>query len=103
MSIDGRSLWTIEMGDSAVDVIKEAELLISNANLPHPSPSLLSCFIYNALKPKVTASYIIDACRASNDPTTELMSLVESWTFIVEASKLIIFLASIRLPCDHNT
>lgn len=68
------------MGDPAVIVIEEAKLLINNSDLPHPSPPLLMCFIHNAINPKLTASYIVDACRASKDSTTELMSLVESWT-----------------------
>ncbi|KAI1165420.1 hypothetical protein F5B18DRAFT_660401 [Nemania serpens] len=52
------------MGDPAVIVIEEAKLLINNSDLPHPSPPLLMCFIHNAINPKLTASYIVDACRA---------------------------------------
>ncbi|KAI1115430.1 hypothetical protein F5Y14DRAFT_460562 [Nemania sp. NC0429] len=86
MSVDRQPSPGSKRTDPAVRIIiKEAESLISKADLPYPSPELLECFIYLGLNPKAAAEYIINACQSSNDSTATLMSLVESWTFIVEA------------------
>lgn len=63
--------------------------LLQSSDLPHPAGALLLSFVNEALDPNAAASYVLEACHASQglNPRSELLSLVHDWTYIVESSE----------------
>lgn len=84
--------------DSEIESEVESELeydvdkvtsLIENADLPHPSGELLLSFVTEALNPSSAAAFVLKKCYAGNahDLRSELLNLVEDWTYIVESGQ----------------
>ena len=66
--------------------VNEALSLIEGAKLPHPSGPLLSCFIIEALNPRLAAQYVLQICRPGHNQQTCLLQIVSDWSYLVESS-----------------
>jgi hypothetical protein len=55
--------------------VNEALSLIEGTKLPHPSGKLLSSFIIEALNPRLTAQYILQACPSDGTQEADILSI----------------------------
>lgn len=70
---------------SSYEEVNQANSLIEDADLPHPSGALLLSFIAEALDPRRAANYVLETCHNSNtDTRTRLLALVDDWIYIVD-------------------
>jgi hypothetical protein len=76
-------------------LVKEALSLIENARLPHPMGSLLSCFIVDALNPRLAAGQVLQGCEGSQDLEADLLLFVHDWIYIVESGTSLEYLMSV--------
>ncbi|TVY37481.1 hypothetical protein LSUB1_G004491 [Lachnellula subtilissima] len=67
------------------DDVKAALALIEGARLSHPSGPLLSCFILDALNPRLAAQYVLQASRSGHNPKTNLLAVLSDWSHLVKA------------------
>ncbi|KAI0390326.1 kinase-like domain-containing protein [Xylariaceae sp. FL0594] len=63
--------------------VVQALEIVEDLSLPHPSVSLLSEFITEALDPILASSYVLN--RLSSRDTQDALSLVSDWLYIVES------------------
>jgi hypothetical protein len=68
--------------ESSRDTVDKALSLIEAANLPHPSGSLLSSFVTDALNPTLAARYVTE--KLSNG---DALSAVQDWAYIIHSSE----------------
>ena len=64
--------------DSALDIIADAKL-------SHPLGSLLSCFVLNALSPRLAARYVLERCPPDENHRVRLLEIVSDWKYIIDA------------------
>lgn len=90
--------------DSMDPEVNDALSVIQHADLPHPSGALLSSFITEALDPQAAADYLLKACHAGHGPNTrsELLSLVDDWTYIVDSGEPITLILKREGKCANR-
>jgi len=85
------------MAPTTDEKVQAAVSIVQQAQLPYPLDRLLESFVFEALNPRLAASFLQRHCHDGPTLHSDALSLVSDWKYIVESGTCICALITVPI------